>query len=534
VNFTRITSKPQFYYGLFLLLLFPALLINLGAHHLFIHTDESRRALVALEMILSGNYFAPTLNGEFYYNKPPLYNWIIAASFKLFGSYSAFALRFPVVVAVFLYGWLIKQFVQAELGKPTAWLVAIATITSGRIFFYDSFLGLIDIAFSLIIFVNFMLFYFLGEKKQYFKLFAWTYFLCAVAYLMKGLPPLVFQFFTLIAWLIFKRDWKLLFHKYHFIGVLFFILPVGLYYFIYDSANPGSFEKIVSTLWSESSKRTVTDHGIGKSLLTMLNFPLENLYHFAPWTIFVVALFRKSTLKELWTNKFIRFCILVFALNIPVYWTSPGVHPRYLFMFVPLVFTVFIFALKLPQNTKLEKVLKWILGVILILVCFAPIGLYLFADTYGIANLELKLSICTFTLIGLTALYFQNFKINWLVLGCALLVLRISMNFVLLPNRDPRGRSLQQEAMEIAEITRGEDLYILQLNWVHDGTSFIIERERNEILQRVDEPVNSSAYYLLLDRRFDPDKYESIKKIQVVSAENMIHLVKLKDRADDY
>jgi hypothetical protein len=107
------------------------------------------------------------------------------------------------------------------------------------------------------------------------------------------------------------------------------------------------------------------------------------------------------------------------------------------------------------------------------------------------------------------------------------------MNFALLPNRDPRGRSLQKEAMEIAEITRGEDLYILELNWVHDGTSFIIERERNEILQRVDEPIDSSAYYLLLDRRYDPDKYESVKKIQVVSAENMIHLVKLKDQSDE-
>lgn len=528
MNFTRLTSKPEFYYGLFVLLLIPALLINLGAHHLFIHTDESRRALVALEMIFSKNFFAPTINGEFYYNKPPLYNWIIVASFKLFGAYSAFALRFPVVVAVLIYGWLIKKFVQIELGKPFAWLVVIATITSGRILFYDSFLGLIDIAFSVLIFVNFMLFYFLGEKKHYFKLFAFTYFLCAIAYLMKGLPPLVFQFFTIIAWLIFKRDWKLLFHKAHFIGILFFIVPVGLYYWIYNHTNPGSFEKIVSTLWEESSKRTATDHGIWETLTNILAFPLENLYHFAPWTIFVLAIFKKSVIQELWANKFIRFCILVFAANIPVYWTSPGVHPRYLFMFIPLVFTVFIYAIKLRQNLKLEKSLRWIMGFILAISCFAPSALYFFADTYGIENLELKMAICTFLLIGITALFFRNFKINWLILGCGLLVLRISMDFSLLPNRDPRGRSLQEEARGIAEITKGQPLYILGKNWIHDGTSFIIERDRKEILRHVQSPIDSSAYYLILDREFDPDKFESFEEIQVVSAKNMIHLAKLK------
>ena len=40
-------------------------------------TDEAIRSLVALEMKLSGNLITPTLHGEYYYNKPPLYNWIL-------------------------------------------------------------------------------------------------------------------------------------------------------------------------------------------------------------------------------------------------------------------------------------------------------------------------------------------------------------------------------------------------------------------------------------------------------------------------
>ena len=65
-------SNKWFYIAAIFLLL-PALLINLGI--LTFIDDEGIRSLVALEMKLSGNYITPTLNGEFYYNKPPLYNW---------------------------------------------------------------------------------------------------------------------------------------------------------------------------------------------------------------------------------------------------------------------------------------------------------------------------------------------------------------------------------------------------------------------------------------------------------------------------
>ncbi|MEM9052460.1 MAG: hypothetical protein AAGC47_10445, partial [Bacteroidota bacterium] len=349
---SRLFKTDKFYYGLFVVILIPALLINLGVHHIFIHTDESLRALVALEMLLNEEFIAPTVNGLYYFNKPPLYNWIIAASFKLFGEASLFALRFPVFLAILIYGYLIIKFIGKASSKRMGWFVAIATITCGRILFYDSFLGLIDIAFSTLIFTNFMLFYHLGTREKYFALFASTYFLSALAYLMKGLPPIVFQGFTIIALALYKKNWKIIFHPFHFLGALFFIVPVAGYYFAYLEVNPKPLSELFATLWSESSKRTVTDHGIVDSLKALYQFPLENLYHFAPWTVLIVFLFRKGAFKELWNVDFSRFLILVFGLNIIVYWTSPGVHPRYLFMFLPLLFFL-LFQLAESGNKKL-------------------------------------------------------------------------------------------------------------------------------------------------------------------------------------
>ena len=50
--------------------------------------DEAIRSLVAQEMLWSGNYVAPTMHGDTYLNKPPLWNWILAISFYLHGEAS--------------------------------------------------------------------------------------------------------------------------------------------------------------------------------------------------------------------------------------------------------------------------------------------------------------------------------------------------------------------------------------------------------------------------------------------------------------
>ena len=82
-------------------------LSHLGVLPLDIRTDEARRALVSLEMMLSGDYITPTLNGELYLNKPPLYNWIMVVAMKLGGNYDPFWYRLPVIVAIGIFGLLI-------------------------------------------------------------------------------------------------------------------------------------------------------------------------------------------------------------------------------------------------------------------------------------------------------------------------------------------------------------------------------------------------------------------------------------------
>ena len=49
------------------------------------HPDEGRYAEIAREMVATGNWVTPRLNGIKYFEKPALQYWLTAASFEAFG-----------------------------------------------------------------------------------------------------------------------------------------------------------------------------------------------------------------------------------------------------------------------------------------------------------------------------------------------------------------------------------------------------------------------------------------------------------------
>ena len=102
----------KYLYFLAMLLLIPALGINLGL--LTFIDDEAMRALIALEMKLSGNYITPTINGAYYYNKPPLYNWILLFYFELAGIFNEWVARTPTLVAIVGFSTTIFYFFTNE------------------------------------------------------------------------------------------------------------------------------------------------------------------------------------------------------------------------------------------------------------------------------------------------------------------------------------------------------------------------------------------------------------------------------------
>ena len=356
-------------------LYFPAFLINLGLSPFIL--DEATRANVAMEMIFRGNYIVPTINGEFYYNKPPLFNWILILFTRITGNYSEFSFRLPVVISIFLFAWTVYSTMKNEIGKRAALLTAFAIATCGRILFYDSLKGLIDISFSWTIYLMFWAIIFYHKRKNYFLLFILSWLFCTLAFLMKGLPALVFQGITLFVFFILKKDFKKLFSLAHLAGVGVFILIAGGYFLSYNFYNPLS--NYIEALVSESTKRTFLENSFFTSISHFFTFPLEFIYHFLPWSVFVIILFKKGAFRWLWNHDFTRSLMVIFGANILVYWFSPAIYARYLFMFLPLFFGLLFHAWYnyLPkEKSRLRLVVKISLfalaGLMLLLIITFP------------------------------------------------------------------------------------------------------------------------------------------------------------------
>ena len=65
------------------------------------HPDEGRYAEIAREMLASGDWVTPRLNGLKYFEKPPLQYWLTAGAYAAFGTHDWTA-RLPAA----LFGWL--------------------------------------------------------------------------------------------------------------------------------------------------------------------------------------------------------------------------------------------------------------------------------------------------------------------------------------------------------------------------------------------------------------------------------------------
>jgi 4-amino-4-deoxy-L-arabinose transferase-like glycosyltransferase len=117
---------------------------GLGARPL-ISPAEARYALIAREMVESGDWIQPHFNHARFYEKPPLTYWCVAASYRLFG-FTEFASRLPSALAY--VGTVLLTFLLAlELvGSGTAPLAALIYATSlgpflfGRFLFTDTLL----------------------------------------------------------------------------------------------------------------------------------------------------------------------------------------------------------------------------------------------------------------------------------------------------------------------------------------------------------------------------------------------------------
>lgn len=200
---------------------------GLGHRPLF-NTDEGRYAEIPREMLVSGNWVTPRLNGLRYFEKPPLQYWGEALGYKIFGVHDWVARLYSALASfltVLLVGWA-----AARLYQPaTGWLAGALLAGS----FYFGFLGHFNTLDAGLTFsMSLTLFGFLlairappGSRNELLWMLA-AYAGAALAVLSKGLVGVLLPGAVLVLYLLIRRDWGLVRRLRLFPGLVLFLMLV--------------------------------------------------------------------------------------------------------------------------------------------------------------------------------------------------------------------------------------------------------------------------------------------------------------------
>ncbi len=209
---------------------------RLGSVTLF-DVDEAVFAQAAKEMIESADWITPTYNGENRYDKPILFYWLMAASYKAFGI-NEFAARFPSALSGVLLVLSVFLFVRHFRDDKEAFYASIPLALSIYFFMY-SHAAVTDMSLSLFITLSlFSFFISINKNKNYI----YGFYICsALAFLTKGLIGIVFPFGIALVYLFATERVHGIKRVFHLKAALIFLILALPWYTAEYMANGQEF-----------------------------------------------------------------------------------------------------------------------------------------------------------------------------------------------------------------------------------------------------------------------------------------------------
>ncbi len=201
--------------------------------------DEGRNAEIAREMLVSGDWVTPRLDGVNYFEKPPLVYWLTAVSEKLFGLNEWAVRAVPALLAI--GGVLLTYAAARRLHGRDAGLMSAIVLGTSLLWFAIGHIPLLDMAVS--VFMAGALFAFIigvgeppGARRR--RLFLLLYASMALATLAKGLIGFLVTGAVMFLWLLVFNQWKRLRPLHLLPGVLLFLVIAASWHVLAALRNP--------------------------------------------------------------------------------------------------------------------------------------------------------------------------------------------------------------------------------------------------------------------------------------------------------
>jgi len=311
--------------GSFILAAGLILFFNLWGRSLENH-DYVRHAEVAREMIRSGEWVVPHLNGEVYIDKPPFVFWLVALPSSLYGQVTPFLARLPSALSAWIGVIILFLWGKRVYGTTSSGLVAGGVLLSCYQYFSQARLAKTDMVLCLLIILSLYLFYlgYTGAKKKRYLFYGLSFFFTGLAVLTKG-PFGLIGFFIFSLFLIKEggeRWWKRWISREFLLGYTVLALTV-LPWVIFFVGRVGLQESV----------SLVRENTILSRHAPFYFYFMEIWGHFAPWSIILPFLFvhlwrrRAEVLKSEESFFVIWFVALFIVLTLFKYRTSRYLLP---------------------------------------------------------------------------------------------------------------------------------------------------------------------------------------------------------------
>jgi 4-amino-4-deoxy-L-arabinose transferase-like glycosyltransferase len=335
--------------SLWILLAVPGLMLYPTRSFRLLEPDEGRYAEIAREMVEAGTWVVPTLQGEPYLDKPPLFYWLVKIAFLLLGVSDASARLVPAlcvhatILAIYFLG-------RRSLGERAAFAGACTLMllpgymAMGRLLILD---GLLTLTVTLE-----LLFLYEAVRTGRPK-YAWWYaaaFISGLGILTKGPIALLLVFPPLLAYRWLNRNAPI-FSFRHVLGYGLVLLAVNAPWYLAIYAHQPVFLRYF--FWEHNILRFVRpfDH-------------LEPVWYYLPITLLALApclVFARSFLRWLAAmdnsarTPAVGFFLLSGGWCLAFFSVSGSKLPTYILPAFPplaLVFGAFLVSTQLFQNQR--------------------------------------------------------------------------------------------------------------------------------------------------------------------------------------
>jgi len=237
MNFSVSVVKPRLL--LWLLGTFLVAWFALPGWRDLIDPDEGRYAEIPREMLASGDWVTPRLQGLKYFEKPALQYWLTAAAYSVLGVSSASARLVTVVAGFACVSWI--GFVGLRLYGARRGLYSVLMCGSGLLFFGAGHYITLDMMLTLWLSValgSLMLAQHTAtaSQAQRYMLLAWA--ALALGVLAKGLVALLLPAASLVLYTLWQRDWALWRRLYLGRGLLLMFAIATPWFVVVSMRNP--------------------------------------------------------------------------------------------------------------------------------------------------------------------------------------------------------------------------------------------------------------------------------------------------------